>query len=101
MKIDFCLIDVLFLIFAIANSISNWRQFFPGFTALCEKYADMVTKDSSCGTDKLTATLNNYIGKIVDCTFASLPIAASAKSCCLCNPPELMTIRFFYSNLYS
>eukprot|EP00794_Sanderia_malayensis_P020042 gene20042-22009_t len=37
-----------------------------GFTALCEKYADMVTQDSALGTDKLTATLNNYIGQIVD-----------------------------------
>ena len=31
----------------------------------------MVTEDSTCGTDKLTATLNSYIGKIVDCTFVS------------------------------
>ena len=43
--------------------------YFSGFTALCEKYADMVKIDSACGTDKLTATLNNYIGKIVDCMF--------------------------------
>ena len=47
----------------------SFLDFLLGFTSLCEKYADMVTEDSTCGTDKLTATLNSYIGKIVDCTF--------------------------------
>jgi len=37
-----------------------------GFTALTEKYSNMATSDGTSGTDKLSATLNAYIGKIVD-----------------------------------
>ncbi|XP_057290575.1 adenylate cyclase type 10-like isoform X2 [Hydractinia symbiolongicarpus] len=37
-----------------------------GFTALTEKYSAMATADGTSGTDKLSATLNAYIGKIVD-----------------------------------
>ena len=51
------------------NKEMSFLNFLIGFTSLCEKYADMVTEDSTCGTDKLTATLNSYIGKIVDCMF--------------------------------
>ncbi|EDO31218.1 predicted protein, partial [Nematostella vectensis] len=35
-----------------------------GFTNLCETYGQMGT--DSCGTERLTATLNIYIGKIVE-----------------------------------
>lgn len=40
--------------------------FISGFTALTEKYSAMATADGTSGTDKLSATLNAYIGKIVD-----------------------------------
>lgn len=37
-----------------------------GFTALTEKYSKLqATDDGTSGTDKLSATLNAYIGKIV------------------------------------
>lgn len=39
---------------------------FSGFTSLCETYGNLGTTDASCGTEKLTATLNTYIGKIVE-----------------------------------
>jgi len=39
---------------------------FPGFTSLCETYGNRGATDASCGTEKLTATLNTYIGKIVE-----------------------------------
>ena len=38
---------------------------FSGFTPLCETYAKKASEES-CGTDKLTTTLNNYLGKIVE-----------------------------------
>ena len=40
-----------------------------GFTALCEKYSNLSDTDAggTCGTDQLSATLNNYLGKIVEC----------------------------------
>ncbi|XP_078349307.1 adenylate cyclase type 10-like isoform X2 [Oculina patagonica] len=36
-----------------------------GFTPLCETYS-LKASEESCGTDKLTATLNTYLGKIVE-----------------------------------
>jgi hypothetical protein len=41
---------------------SLFKPFSTGFTSLCEKYSNL----STCGTDELSATLNNYIGKIVE-----------------------------------
>ena len=39
--------------------------FFAGFTSLCETYS-LKASEESCGTDKLTSTLNTYLGKIVE-----------------------------------
>lgn len=39
---------------------------FVGFTALCEKYND----GGKGGTDKLTATLNSYIGAMVEVIYS-------------------------------
>ncbi|XP_067031685.1 LOW QUALITY PROTEIN: adenylate cyclase type 10-like [Acropora muricata] len=36
-----------------------------GFTSLCETYA-LKASEESCGTEKLTTTLNKYLGKIVE-----------------------------------
>ena len=38
---------------------------FTGFTSLCETYS-LKASEESCGTDKLTSTLNTYLGKIVE-----------------------------------
>lgn len=46
--------------------------FIRGFTALTEKYSNMATSNGTSGTDKLSATLNSYIGKIVDGNFQLL-----------------------------
>ena len=41
-------------------------RFLSGFTSLCETYGNLAKADvNSCGTEKLTQTLNTYIGKIV------------------------------------
>ena len=43
---------------------SHFHRFFPGFTALCEKYCN-DGKSKQCGTDQLTTTLNTYLSQIV------------------------------------
>ena len=53
----------------IVHKKSLFICFILGFTALTEKYSNMATSDGTSGTDKLSATLNAYIGKIVDGTF--------------------------------
>ena len=54
--------------------------FLSGFTSLCETYGNLAKSDvKSCGTEKLTATLNTYIGKIVEGEPCVLPYHASGR----------------------
>ena len=46
--------------------ISPLSSLFIGFTSLCETYSLKASEAESCGTDKLTFTLNTYLGKIIE-----------------------------------
>ena len=51
-----------------SNDAQSMAIFFAGFTSLCETYA-LKASEESCGTEKLTTTLNKYLGKIVEGRF--------------------------------